>query len=288
MRLRLGSVDHDLTTRALVMGVLEGSFAPAGPTSAVSLDRLAGQAQARAGEGADVLDLGAVDDGGRTAVGEDEELGRLLPVVEALRARVDVPLSIDTWRPAVLIGAAAAGVAIATDRHGLGGADYDQAVSGTGVTIVMSHNRALAAPSRPGQASTVDEVRALLSERVARARAAGIPDERMIVDAGLDLGKAPQQSLALLRGSAALADIGPPVLLDASNKRFLGLLLDLDVGERRMAGHAAAALGIARGCRVVRSHDVLGARRVADVLAAVLGARLAQVRSNHTAEVGGG
>lgn len=96
-----------------------------------------------------------------------------------------------------------------------------------------------------------------------------------MVDAGLDLGKTESQSLELLRTSNRLAALGHPVLLSASNKRFLGALLGSDVTERREASHAAHALGIGLGCRVVRAHDVRGARRTADVLAAVLAARRA-------------
>jgi len=91
-----------------------------------------------------------------------------------------------------------------------------------------------------------------------------------VVDAGLDLGKTWQQSVALLRASDRLAALGYPVLLSASNKTFLGKLLGLEIDERRLASHAAHALGLRLGCRILRAHDVRGARRVADVIAAIL------------------
>ncbi len=117
----------------------------------------------------------------------------------------------------------------------------------------------------------VREVVSFCAERAARAEAAGIPRQRIIVDAGLDLGKTEPQSLVLApRVATRLAALGYPVLLSASNKRFLGVLLDLEVGERREATIAAHALGIALGCRILRAHDVRGARRTADVLAALL------------------
>jgi dihydropteroate synthase len=116
----------------------------------------------------------------------------------------------------------------------------------------------------------VAEVAAFLRDRAARAEAAGIPPERIVVDAGCDLGKTWQQSLVLLRRSADLAALGYPLLLSVSNKTFLGRLLDLEVGERREASHAAHALGIIGGCRILRAHDVRGARRTADVVAAIL------------------
>jgi dihydropteroate synthase len=122
-------------------------------------------------------------------------------------------------------------------------------------------------------ADVVADVRRFLLERARAAEAAGIPQGRIIVDAGLDLGKTWQQSLELLRRSRELADLGHPLLLSASNKTFLGRLLDLDVVPGG-ASHAAHAVGIIGGCRILRAHDVLGARRTADVLAAVLERRV--------------
>ena len=110
-------------------------------------------------------------------------------------------------------------------------------------------------------------------ERAQRAEAVGIPRDRIILDAGLDLGKTPDQSLELLRGSGKLAALGYPLLLSASNKTFLGALLGLDVTMRGDASLAAAALGIARGCRILRVHDVAGTVQVRDVLCEVLAAQ---------------
>ena len=124
----------------------------------------------------------------------------------------------------------------------------------------------------PHYDDVVGTVGEFLAERAGRARAAGIPPERIMVDAGLDLGKTEAQSLVLLRASDHLAELGYPVFLSASNKRFLWTLLDVDrasAGEGTMAAHA---LGIALGCRVLRAHDARNARRVADVMASVLAA----------------
>jgi dihydropteroate synthase len=116
-------------------------------------------------------------------------------------------------------------------------------------------------------------VAAFLSERAAGARAAGIPAERIVLDAGLDLGKTAEQSLTLLRASQRLAGLGFPLLLSASNKTFLGKVLDLEITERGAASIGAAALGISWGCRIVRVHDVVGSCRARDALAAVSEAR---------------
>jgi dihydropteroate synthase len=114
------------------------------------------------------------------------------------------------------------------------------------------------------------EVRAFLQGRAQAALAAGIPHQRIMVDDGMDLGKTEPQSLELLRSSEHLASLGYATFLSASNKRFLGALLGTEVTDRRQASHAAHALGIAKGCRVLRAHDVVGARRTADILAALL------------------
>ena len=100
--------------------------------------------------------------------------------------------------------------------------------------------------------------------------AVGIPPDRIVLDAGLDLGKTANQSLLLLQSSARLASLGYPLLLSASNKTFLGVLLELEIGERRNASLASAALGIAGGCRLVRVHDVAGTCKVRDLLAAII------------------
>ncbi len=122
----------------------------------------------------------------------------------------------------------------------------------------------------PHYDDVVADVAGFLADRGDRARPAGIAPERIVVDAGLDLGKTWQQSLVLLRASDRLAALGYPLLLSASNKTFLGKLLDLDVGDRRDASLAATAVGVSLGCRIVRTHDVRGTWRVCRLLAAIM------------------
>ena len=278
MQLRLGSTEHDLTTRTLVMGILNrtpDSFFDRG--SHFAFDAFLRRAEQLVTEGADVLDVGGVKAGPGPEVGEAEEMERVVPAVEALAARFEVPLSVDTWRSGVLAEACAAGAVVGNDISGFGDNRYLPVAAAAGATVVATHIRLKprVADPEPVYADLVGEVRSFLAERVERARAAGVAPDRIIVDAGLDLGKTPAQSLHLLRSSAALADLGPPLLLSASNKRFLGEVLGLAIDQRRLASHAAHALGIIRGCRLVRVHDVRGARRVAAVLEALLTARQA-------------
>jgi len=264
MRLRLGTVVHDLTTRILVMGVLHRAAADP------CFDALLHAADRMVGEGADLLDVGSARAG--QPIGVEEELELLASAVAAIGARFDIPLSVDTCRARVLADCAKAGAVVAHDASGFADPEYLVTAARCSLAVGATHPLVV-----PGSDDVVGQVRAFLVERVGRARSAGIPDDRIIVDPGLDLGKSPAQSLTLLRASAALADLGPALLLNASNRRFLGMCLGLDADERRVASHAAHALGIARGCRIVAAHDVRGARRSAGILTALLEARLAIV-----------
>lgn len=276
MLLRLRDRSYDLTHRALVMGILNrtpDSFYDKG--SYFDFDRFLSRADRLVAEGADILDVGGVKAGPGTEVGEQEEMERVLPAVQALAERFDVAVSVDTWRASVAREAFEAGAAIGNDISGFADPGYLKEAAGAGAAVVATHIRlAPRVPDPdPHYEDVVGQVGSFLLERARRAEAAGIEASRVVLDAGLDLGKTPGQSLCLLRGSAELASLGHPLLLSASNKRFLGELLGLALDERRAASLSAAALGVSLGCRIVRAHDVLGTRRVCATIAAVLEAR---------------
>ena len=273
MRFVLGPRTYDLTTRSLVMGVLNrtpDSFFDAGAQFAI--DAFCRRAEQLVAEGVDILDVGGVKAGPGPEVGLDEELDRVLPAVEALHRHFDVAVSVDTWRAPVAAAAYRAGAVMGNDISGFADPDYLAVSAAAGAAVVATHIRL--APRVPDPEPHYDDVvgtvRSFLADRGRRAQAAGIPANQVVVDAGLDLGKTAAQSLTLLRESRRLAELGYPLLLSASNKTFLGRLLDLAVNERREASLAAAAIGVVGGCRIVRAHDVKGTRRVCDVLAAVL------------------
>ncbi len=276
MRLRLGDHCFDLTHTALVMGVLNrtpDSFYDRGAT--YELSKLLFRAEALVAEGADILDVGGVKAGPGPEVDEAEELDRVLPAIAALHERFDVPISVDTWSAAVAHEAYRAGAVLGNDISGFGDPDYLARAASAGASVVATHIR-LAPRVRdpePHYDDVVKDVAAFLLDRAERARLAGIPADKVILDAGLDLGKTAEQSLTLLRASDTLAELGYPLLLSASNKTFLGMVLDLDIDGRGPASMAAAALGVSLGCRIVRAHDVAGTRAVCRTLAAVMGAQ---------------
>ncbi len=275
-RLTLGERSFDITDRALVMGILNrtpDSFYDKGATYA--LDDLLQRAEVLVDAGADLLDVGGVKAGPGPAVDEPEELDRVIPALEALRARFDMPLSVDTWRASVAKEAYAVGAVVGNDISGFADPEYLAVAAAAGATVVATHIRLgprIPDPD-PVYDDVVEAVRSYLQDRATRATTAGLPPDRIVLDAGLDLGKTAQQSLTLLRASDRLADLGYPLLLSASNKTFLGVVLGLEIGERREASLAATALGAALGCRIVRVHDVAAHREVCAVLGAVDAAR---------------
>jgi dihydropteroate synthase len=273
----LGPHRFDVRYRALVMGILNrtpDSFFDQG--TYYDFDAFLTKAEQLVTDGADFLDVGGVKAGPGPEVSTAEELDRVIPAIEALHQRFDVPLSVDTWRASVLQEALAAGAVVGNDISGFEDPDYLPEAAAAGASVVATHIRIgprVPDPNPVYDEPVVDAVARFLRERGERAEAAGIPRERVMVDAGLDLGKSEPQSLELLRAHDRLAALGWPLFLSASNKRFLGDLVGTEVTDRREVSHAAHALGIALGSRVLRAHDVRGARRTADVMAAVLAAR---------------
>ena len=270
---RLGDRVHDLTTRALVMGILNrtpDSFYDQGAT--FELDPFLRRADQLVGEGVDILDVGGVKAGPGPDVDEAEELARVIPAIEALHTRFDVPVSVDTWRASVLAAAADAGAALGNDISGFGDPQYVGTAAERGLSVIATHIRLQprVPDPEPVYADLLGEVTAFLLDRARAAEAAGLTPEQIALDAGLDLGKTPAQSAVLLRESDALASLGYTLLLSASNKRFLGELLGLEIDQRREASLAAAAYGVLHGCRIVRAHDVAGTVRVCRMIETIL------------------
>ncbi len=278
MQLALGPHTFDVTHRALVMGILNrtpDSFFDAGEYW--DFDDFLRKAAQLVDDGADFLDVGGVKAGPGDEVSLDEELERVVPAIEALARRFDVPISVDTWSAEVLRASIEVGAVVGNDISGFGDPDYLPVAAAAGASVIATHIRLAprVADPDPHYDDLVGEVAEFLAERAARALDAGIPAERIVVDAGMDLGKIRPQSLALLEASDRLASLGFPLLLSASNKRFLFETLETERHQIWAGTNAAHVLGIVKGCRILRAHDVVAARRSAHIAARLLEAQAA-------------
>ncbi|MFA5564880.1 MAG: dihydropteroate synthase [Acidimicrobiia bacterium] len=278
MELWLGDSRFDITHHAVVMGILNrtpDSFYDKG--AYWNFDAFLAKAETLVNDGAHFLDVGGVKAGPGEEVGEAEELERVIPAIEALHQRFDIPLSVDTWRANVIAEAISAGAVVGNDISGFSDPKYLEVCAAGNASVVATHIRLAprVADPNPTYNNVVADVHDYLAKRAAAALEAGIPPQRIMLDAGLDLGKNERQSLELLRNTSSLADLGHPVFLSASNKRFLSVLLNKPVTEVAAGTQAAHVLGIMQGARILRAHDVKASRRAADVSAAMLAALMA-------------
>ena len=271
----LGERKFDLSSRALVMGIVNrtpDSFYDRGAT--FELGRSIRRAEQLIADGADMIDVGGVRAGPGPAVSRDEEIERVVPVIEAIVRRFPIPVSVDTWNAEVARAAFDAGAICGNDISGFADPEYLNVAADYGATVIATHIRLAPRVNDPDPVYPDDDVvgavQSYLLERLERALGAGLTPGQVVFDAGLDLGKTTRQSLELLRASDRLVALGQPLLLSASNKGFLGELFDLEIDQRRDATLAALALGVARGCRVLRVHDVVGAKRIAATMQAIL------------------
>jgi dihydropteroate synthase len=260
--------------RTHVMGILnvtpdsfsgDGLLAARGPDHVAAALELAARMIA---EGAELIDVGGESSRpGHQPVDAGEEIRRVVPVVEALRnAHPEIPLSIDTTKPAVATAALDAGVALINDVWGVAqDAALIRLAAERGVPIVLMHNRAEAR-----YVNLVAEVIGDLQSALERALQAGCRWEDLIVDPGFGFGKAPHHNLVLLRELAALRVMGRPILLGTSRKSTLGRVLDLPPEERLEATLATTALGIAAGVDIIRVHDVRANVRAARMTDAIV------------------
>jgi len=255
--------------RPLIMGVLNvtpDSFSDGG--SYRQVDAAVAHARQLAAEGADLLDIGGESTRpGAAAVTLQEELDRVLPVLEALRNELPIPLSIDTNKSVMAREAAACGAEFINDISGL---TFDEgmaatvAASGCGLFVMHTRGRPERMQAETVYADLVGEVLASLRQSVACARAAGVAAERIAIDPGIGFGKDVHGNLELLRRLADLHELGLPVLLGTSRKSFIGRVLDREDPAERLTGTlATVALGVAAGAHLFRVHDVAPAREAA-------------------------
>lgn len=218
-------------------------------------------------DGADVLDVGGESTRpGHEPVPAREEIARVRPVIEALRARTDAPISIDTRKAVVAAAALEAGADWINDVSGLSDPEMAAVAAGAGVPVVIMHGL----PAEPGPGLLPALVRDL-ERMAAAAERAGVRSDRIVADPGLGFGKGAEANLQILREFAGLAELRLPLLVGASRKGFIGRALGLPVGEREEGSNAAAVAAVLGGAHIVRVHDVRSAWRSARMADAILG-----------------
>jgi dihydropteroate synthase len=273
-QLEIGGRLYELSRTALIMGILNRT-----PDSfherQLDLDEALQRAQQVVSEGGDLVDVGGVKAGAGVPVGVEEEIDRVCPVIEAISARWDVPISVDTFRAQTAGAALEAGATLVNDISGLGDPAMAHVVAGAGATLVLTHIQGKPrVPHFPDYHDLIGEVRSGLRQLLDTAQESGIGERRLLIDPGLDLGKTYSQSMVLLRELSELHVLGRPILLSVSHKGFLGAAAPMKVAERHEATLAALAYGFARGGRVMRVHDVKSAVRVCRTMEAVMTAEV--------------
>lgn len=249
----------DLST-PVVMGVLNvtpDSFSDGGRFA--GLPEALERARQMVEEGAALVDVGGESTRpGADPVPANEELRRVIPVIERLAADLAVPVSVDTRKPEVMRAALAAGAAVVNDVAALSAAGAIEAVAASGAAVCLMHMQGepRTMQQAPRYDDVVGEVRAFLRDRVRRCLEAGIGHERIVVDPGFGFGKTLAHNLDLLRGLPRIAADGSPVLVGLSRKRMVGQLTGRETGDRLAGSLALAVLAAINGARIVRAHDV--------------------------------
>lgn len=266
---RLGEASFTLGERTLVMGILNvtpDSFSDGGRYN--NVERALQHAREMIAEGADIIDVGGESTRpGHEPVSEQEELERVIPVVEAIQRELpQVPLSVDTYKAKVAREALKAGAHIINDVWGFKAeARMAEVAAEFGCPVILMHNR-----QDRNYGDLLADVAADLRECVEIARKAGVKDENIILDPGIGFAKDYSENLRVMRALDDLITLGYPLLLGTSRKRFIRTALDLPVDEVVFGTAATVALGVAQGCQIVRVHDVKEIKQTVQMCDAVV------------------
>lgn len=252
--MRIGNRDFDISHHTYVMGILNvtpDSFSDGGKFN--TIDRALKHAAGMIAEGADILDVGGESTRpGYVKITDQEEIERIVPVLERLKKEFDVPLSVDTYKSAVAAEALRAGADLINDIWGL---RRDRKLAGliaeSGAACCLMHNR-----SEAVYQNLMAEVKQDLAETLKIAEAAGIAGKRIILDPGIGFGKTREHNLAVMNSLEQLQELGCPLLLGTSRKSVIGLTLGLPVEERLEGTLVTTVYAVQKGCAFVRVHDV--------------------------------
>ncbi|MFU8895982.1 MAG: dihydropteroate synthase [Gammaproteobacteria bacterium] len=256
-----------------VLNVTPDSFSDGGQFT--GLESALERAGVMAGEGAALLDIGGESTRpGAPPVDTAAELARVIPVIEAVTAGGGPPVSVDTTKPEVMIAAAAAGAELINDVRALDapGALEAAAASGCAVCLMHMQGEPRTMQRSPVYEDVVEEVYAFLAGRIEACVRAGIATERIVIDPGFGFGKTLAHNLSLMKGLSRFSRLGVPLLVGVSRKSMIGAVTGRPVEARLAGGLALAALAVAAGARIIRSHDVAPTLDAVAMSAAVVAA----------------
>lgn len=268
--MKIGNREFQIKGHTYVMGILNvtpDSFSDGGKWN--DRDRALRHVEEMLAEGADIIDVGGESTRpGYTLLPEEEEIARVVPVIEAVKKAFDVPVSLDTYKSKVASAGIAAGADLINDIWGLKyDEDMAEVIARSGLPCCLMHNR-----KSTDYRSFIDDVTRELGESLQLAEKAGIAGERIILDPGIGFGKTREQNLEILHHLDALRKLGYPLLLGCSRKSVIGLTLDLPVEQRLEGTLVTTVIGVMNGCMFVRVHDVKENVRTVKMTEAILNA----------------
>ncbi len=252
--MQIGRRHFEIGTHTYVMGILNvtpDSFSDGGHYD--QMDAALFHVEKMIRDGADIIDVGGESTRpGYTRITEEEEIARVAPVIERIRERFDIPVSVDTYKAKVAQAAMDAGVDLINDIWGLQGDDKMAAlVAKSKLPCCLMHNR-----KEPVYRDYVNDVLADCEKSLEIAKEAGIDREKILLDPGIGFAKTYEQNLVLLNHLEILHSLGCPILLGTSRKSVIGLTLDVPANERVTGTVATTVMGVMKGCSFVRVHDV--------------------------------
>lgn len=266
--MRIGSRDFATTGHTYIMGILNvtpDSFSDGGKFN--QIDAALKHAEEMIGDGADVIDIGGESTRpGYTKISDEEEIDRVVPVIEAVKKEFEIPISVDTYKSRVAEAAAQAGADLINDIWGL---KYDphmaEVIAKSGLACCLMHNR-----DNTEYRNFMEDVKQDLRETIVLAKAAKIADDKIILDPGVGFAKSYENNLEVIRRLKEFNELKYPVLLGTSRKSVIGLTLDLPAAERVEGTIVTTVMAVEAGCMFVRVHDVKENHRAIQMAEAIL------------------